>query len=69
MRTMSTRIWKTHTNTIGQLVAVDSDGINYRVHYSTRQGSYYIADEVGEPVSGLYDTREQAESDMAKGLF
>lgn len=32
----------------------------YHVTESRRLGSWYIADQSGEPVSGLYDTEAQA---------
>lgn len=41
----------------------------YRVAYSARQNSWYIADESGECVSGLYDTDVDAEIALTQGAF
>jgi hypothetical protein len=46
---------------------MDRETISYRVKHSKRLSSWYIVDNVGECVSGLYDTEAEATAALTAG--
>jgi hypothetical protein len=55
----------TPAETADFLRTADREDAAHSVRFSSRQNSWYVADQSGECISGLYDTEEQAAADYS----